>query len=100
MKPLKPESHQQIETIGFLTAVVVVALYGLVEVGIHAGLLHPVCKTGIPWVMLMMVGALVLPKTLGRATAGDIWRLGIKAMWRPRGSLEIPQPDEEPKEDK
>lgn len=95
---MEPQSqHRSAESTGFLVAVAVVALYGIAEAGIHAGLLHPDChKEGIPWGMVLLVFALVLPKTLGRATAGDIWRIGLKALWRPRGSSSFTAPGDGP----
>ena len=34
---------------------------------------------GVPWGVVILVGAMVLPKTIGRATAGKVWeRFAVK----------------------
>lgn len=80
---MKEKHSRLIEDVGFLVAVLLVGAYGAVEVGVHAGLLHPeVHDHSIPWPMVIGVGALILPKTLGRASAGRIWGIALTRFGR------------------
>lgn len=57
---------------------VVVAYVLLVEIMPHSGLMAcstPPVHPGFPWGVVILVAALVAPKTLGRASAGRIWEI-------------------------
>ena len=59
--------------LGGLTATAYVVL---VEVLPHSGLVScqaPSPHPGFPWGVVILVAAMVAPKTLGRATAGKVW---------------------------
>ena len=67
---------RKVEDGGFLTAIVLVSLWCLVAVLKSAGFkLGPCGKdpTGFPWEFVILCSVLVIPKTVGRATAGGIW---------------------------
>jgi hypothetical protein len=64
----------------------VIAAAYVVGVEILPAVLHSLGKAGapgdheFPWGVVILVAALVLPKTVGRATAGKVWEvLGRKA---------------------
>lgn len=67
---------RQIEDWGFIIALVLGALYGLSEVIVYAVVslgIRPYVEAPFPWlVMAFFIGG-ILPKTLGRATAGQVW---------------------------
>lgn len=68
-------NSRTIENVGFLAAVLIAVLYGLAEAASRVGVSLGECghSHGIPWGLAIISGALVLPKTVGRATAGRIW---------------------------
>lgn len=85
-------AHRMVENIGFLGGALVAVLYGTAEAAQQAGLLqNPAHSRGIPWGLVIIVGALVLPKTLGRATAGKIWQAGVVAALKRRLSSAHPK---------
>lgn len=53
------------------------ALYGTVEALNHAGISLGSCtpSSGFPWITLVIFVGCVLPKTVGRASAGKVWEL-------------------------
>lgn len=68
------KSSRVIEDVGFIAAILVGVLYGVMETAAAGGLLPraPAVRP-FPYGVLMVICALALPKTLGRATAGRIW---------------------------
>lgn len=56
---------------------------------IHA----PVPSNGIPWGVVILVGACVLPKTVGRATAGRVWDVVAGRIGRRSGTTPKPPED-------
>lgn len=74
MNPTTPQqAGRRAENIGFYVAITIAALLGLVEIADRAGIL-PNAETGsFPWGVVLLQVMLVLPKTLGRATAGKVW---------------------------
>ena len=58
-----------------LAGIAQACLYGTLEALRSVGYSLGECKpdTGIPWVTLSILFACVLPKTVGRATAGKAW---------------------------
>jgi hypothetical protein len=78
-------NHSRIvEDGGFVVAVLIALAYGLAEALASVGFRLGTCeKAGFPWGLTVIVCALALPKTLGRASAGAVWtaiatRLGGK----------------------
>lgn len=73
----KTPRHRHIEDIGFLVAIAMTLLYGLAETARRIGLCHGDCSKdpGIPWVTLTMAFMCILPKMLGRVTAGRVWEV-------------------------
>lgn len=76
---------RHLENAGLTAAIILTAIYCLAEASARVGFCKAVCPTEVsfPWGMAIMVVALVLPKTVGRATAGRVWdaiadRLGGK----------------------
>jgi hypothetical protein len=63
------------EDIGFLLATVIATVFVLAESAARIGLKVGECAydSNFPWGLVVLVCALVLPKTLGRATAGKVW---------------------------
>jgi hypothetical protein len=55
-----------------LAGVLQAMLYGLAEFLIHIGLATPK-SCGIPYMTITLFLGCVLPKTIGRATAGKVW---------------------------
>lgn len=49
------------------------ALYGTMEALARGGFLKHAEHPGFPWVTVIIFAGCVLPKTLGRATAGRVW---------------------------
>jgi hypothetical protein len=80
-----PEKNRAIENGCLVAGAAVVVVYGLgyaisdfmIRIGIAKA---ASCSVGIPWVLLILVGTLVLPKTVGRKTTGRIWLAGAKRM--------------------
>lgn len=71
---MKAQHSRLIEDLGFVVALLIVTAYSGVDIGVHAGLLHPTVHTeGVSPGQIIVVSALILPKTLGRATAGKVW---------------------------
>jgi hypothetical protein len=68
-------ASRRIENALALVGIAQAALYGTIEALKEAGWQMGPCQTngGIPWVTLAVFVGCVLPKTLGRATAGKIW---------------------------
>lgn len=64
-----------VEDVGFLAAIGIALAYGLAEAAARIGACIGPCAPDapFPWGLLLILGALVLPKVLGRATAGAIW---------------------------
>lgn len=66
-----------VEDLGFLAAILIALVYGAAEamrvVGFCAT--RP-CSTdhAFPWGLLIICACLVLPKTVGRASAGAVWQ--------------------------
>lgn len=67
-----------LEDIGFAAAILIAVLYGIAETLSRLGLCPFVDRCAatspsFPWGLAITQLSLVLPKTLGRATAGKIW---------------------------
>ena len=63
-----------IEDAGFVVAVVIALVYGLAEAAASIGFRLGECaEAAFPWGLTIIVCALALPKTLGRASAGAVW---------------------------
>lgn len=65
-----------IENVGFSVALFVVALYALGEFVHHVGYRIGPCAAEVdsfPWGTFFLATICILPKTIGRATAGAIW---------------------------
>lgn len=92
-----------VEDVGFLVAILLVLLYGAAEAAAHVGLVRPVpagatCPPpvhSLPWALVLSVFALVLPKTIGRASAGRIWELLVNVVERWLARRPPPGPPDE-----
>jgi hypothetical protein len=66
--------HRNVETFGFAVGTFLVLCFGLVEVlhkaGVRLGPGEP--DHGFPWGTMIMATILIVPKVLGRATAGKL----------------------------
>ena len=63
-----------IEDASFVVAVFIALVYGLAEAAARLGLrLGEGANGSFPWGLTIIVCALALPKTLGRASAGAVW---------------------------
>jgi len=54
----------------------VMLTYGMGEALTHSGMVGRCgdhIDAGFPWGLVVIVSASVVPKTIGRATAGDVW---------------------------
>lgn len=71
MTPAAKSTSRKIEDFGFLVAVIIAGLYALGELAIHVSLAKR--GSGFPYITVILVLALVLPKTVGRATTGRVW---------------------------
>lgn len=60
-----------------LVGIAQAGLYGTLEALARSGFTLGACKpnSGIPWVTLAIFSGCVLPKTVGRASAGKAWSL-------------------------
>lgn len=61
-----------------LGGLVAAGYVALVEILPHSGLMScavPTTHPSFPWGVVILVAALVAPKTLGRATAGKVWEV-------------------------
>lgn len=70
----QPTHSRRLEDWGMIVGIAQAALYGVAEFLIHIGVVTPK-STGIPWMTIALFFGCVLPKTLGRATAGKIWEI-------------------------
>ncbi len=66
LTPIEQKRSRLLEDVGFGAGVGI----GVFAAGREALGLGP---DGFPWVLLIVVAALVAPKTLGRATSGKMW---------------------------
>lgn len=64
---------RKVEDGAFIVAIILVTLWCLVAIAKSASLLPATPNQGFPWELLTLCAALVVPKTVGRATAGRIW---------------------------
>lgn len=62
-----------IENILAIVGILQAALYGTMEALARGGFLQHNEHAGFPWITLAILGVCVLPKTVGRATAGRVW---------------------------
>lgn len=63
-----------VEDLGFAAAILIALAYGLAEALASVGFRLGTCAAaGFPWGLTIIVCALALPKTLGRASAGAVW---------------------------
>lgn len=62
-----------IENILAIVGILQAALYGTMEALARGGFLPHTEHPGFPWVTVIIFAGCVLPKTLGRATAGRVW---------------------------
>lgn len=63
-----------IEDMGFFAAVLIALAYGLAEAAASVGFRLGACASAsFPWGLTIIVCALALPKTVGRASAGAVW---------------------------
>lgn len=62
-----------LEDYGFMLALGIAALYGVGEFLIDMGLVDPPAQRRVPWVTLILFIGCVAPKTVGRATMGQVW---------------------------
>lgn len=63
--------------LAILGGLIAAAYVVLVEIVPHSGLVTcqmPTGHGGVPWGVVILVVAMVLPKTIGRATAGAVWQ--------------------------
>jgi Ni/Fe-hydrogenase subunit HybB-like protein len=67
-------SSNGIKTFTFVLAVLIACLYVLAETASRVGLLLGNCEAsnGFPWGVVVIVAALVLPETVGRAASSKI----------------------------
>jgi phenylacetate-coenzyme A ligase PaaK-like adenylate-forming protein len=70
-------ASRRIEDALAIAGILQAGLYGTLEALASVGWRLGECAadTGLPWVTLAILFACVLPKTLGRATAGRIWEV-------------------------
>lgn len=64
---------RKVEDGAFIVAIVLVSLWGLVAIAKSASLLPQTPDQAFPWELVILVSSLIVPKTIGRATAGRIW---------------------------
>lgn len=67
---------RQIEDWGFLIACGLGLLYGIGEIIVYVVVslgLRPHTEAPFPWIVMAFFIGGILPKTLGRATAGQVW---------------------------
>jgi len=64
---------RKVEDAGFAAAILLVTLWCLVAIAKSAGVLVGPLNQGFPWEFVILCAVLVVPKTVGRATAGRIW---------------------------
>lgn len=78
--PERNTAGRHIENALAIAGTAQVALYGTLEALSRSGYMLGTCKpsTGVPWVTLAFFFGAVLPKTVGRATAGKIWGVLLK----------------------
>lgn len=74
--PQKTPFSRKVEDGGFLAAIVLVSLWCLNAILKSAGYIIGPCRNlddGFPWEFVILCAVLVVPKTIGRRTAGKIW---------------------------
>lgn len=66
LTPVERSRSRLLEDIGFASGV---------GIGVFAGVREALGlgPAGFPWILLIVMAALVAPKTLGRATSGRLW---------------------------
>lgn len=67
-------TSRRIEDIGFLVGVTIAALFAVGEFMVYISFVKK-GASGFPYVTIILVLACVLPKTVGRATAGRVWEV-------------------------
>lgn len=64
-----------LEDIAFIVGIAIAVLYAIGEFLTSMGWCIKTCNphAGVPWMTVVLFAGCVLPKTLGRATAGKVW---------------------------
>jgi hypothetical protein len=73
----KGKSHSRfIEDLLAIAGIIQAMLYGTLEALRHSGVVFGKCEaeSGFPWITVIIFLGCVLPKTVGRATAGAVWQ--------------------------
>ncbi len=81
---------RKIEDWGMLVGLCLGLLYGIGEIVVHVVVslgIRPYTEAPFPWIIVMFFLGCILPKTLGRATTGQVWVILAGAIARliPRG---------------
>lgn len=70
---MSADRSRWIENVLAIVGIAQAALYGTMEALARGGFLTHSEHAGFPWVTIIIFAGCVLPKTLGRATAGRVW---------------------------
>jgi len=92
------EAGRWIENVPLMFGSLVMLTYGMGEALTHAGLVgrcEQHADTGLPWGLIVIVTASVLPKTIGRATAGSVWSKIAGGLSSVTGQHQTPKKDED-----
>lgn len=75
-------THRAIEDYGFIIGLGLMTLFGLAETAVYLAVslgFVPRVDAPHPWIVILYVLLAVLPKYLGRATAGQVWVILARA---------------------
>jgi hypothetical protein len=71
----RPQNHRRFEDYGLVAGIAVVSIYALTESALKLGVARPAtCASGFPYVTVMLALLLILPKMIGRRSAGEVWK--------------------------